>query len=1164
MITHRLRGILASAAVLPLVCLTGCGKSSSAGVRISYLSVTPTAVSMFPGRTQAITVLAHYSDGTTAPASAGVTFTASAPTVATISAAGVVTAVGAGTGTISASVDGKSADATINVSPTTTPVFTDGYAPGVSFTAFGGSVNALAVDATEHHGGASSLKIAVPATGYTGGALTAAAPKNLSLYNAVTFWAKASKAATLNVAGFGNDAQSGPSFSAEAANVPLTTTWTRYVIPVPAPAKLNANVGLFHFAEGAEEGAYSIWMDDIQYENLPAAELGQATSATLGATAATVEIGKTAALPSSNTVTYANPALTLTNVSTRYFDLASSAPSVATVSADGTLKGLAIGTSTLTAKLGALDVPGSILATVIAPIVPTVAPPAPTVDPSKVISLLTKAYTNRPVDTWGTAWSNGNAGANLTELTVGGDLIKKYAKISYVGVEFTGANVIDASGMTYFHVDVWTPDMKAFQVKLVDFGADGAYGGGDDTEAVFTADASTTPALTGQKQWASLNIPLANFNMNKKHLAQLLFVATGADAGVGTAYIDNVYFHNSPFIDTVPPVVTITDSVSGPLATGPVTFTLTFSEELAAAFPASAVTVAGGTMSDFKAVSPTVYTLVVTPTPDSTGTMTVSVAAGSFRDLANNASTAGGTDSQDFDTRAGVQKPMDLPVVTFDSPTILYGLAGFGGAEGSTIAADPAAGTNKVVKVVKTASAELWAGTTLTADGTQGFLSRIPFSAGNTKMTVRVYSPDAGIPVRLKVEDHTNSNVTCETEALTTKANAWETLVFDFGVQATGTPALDFAKHYDKASIFFNFGVTGATAGAKTYYFDDVLFNTFSTLTFDSAPVSYTLAGFGGAEDSTVVADPAAGATDNKVVKVVKTAAAETWAGTTVAEGTTTMAVGRIPFSASMTRMFARVYSPDAGIKVRLKVEDASNGTVSCETEATTTKVNTWETLTFDFAAQAAGTPALDPAATYNKASIFFNFGTSGAAAGAKTYYFDDLTFDGFTAPITFDSPLQAVTLAGFGGAENSSVVADPAPGTTGNQVVKVVKTATAELWAGTTFGTGAGLAIGRIPFTAGRTKVSVRVYSPDAGIKVRLKVEDASNGTVSCETEAVTQTSNAWETLTFDFTANASGTPALDLAKIYDKASIFFNFGTTGATAGAKTYYFDDVTFLP
>ena len=169
------------------------------------------------------------------------------------------------------------------------------------------------------------------------------------------------------------------------------------------------------------------------------------------------------------------------------------------------------------------------------------------------------------------------------------------------------------------------------------------------------------------------------------------------------------------------------------------------------------------------------------------------------------------------------QTQMDLPV-TFDSPTVAYGLLGFGGAEDSTVVVDPVGGTNKVARVVKSATAELWAGTTLTANGTLGFANGLPFTASSTKMTVRVYSPNAGIQVRLKVEDAADPTKSAETEATTTLANTWETLTFDFANQAIGTPALNLAITYNKASIYFNFGVTGATAGAKTYYFDDVTF----------------------------------------------------------------------------------------------------------------------------------------------------------------------------------------------------------------------------------------------------------------------------------------------------------------------------------------------------
>jgi hypothetical protein len=342
---------------------------------------------------------------------------------------------------------------------------------------------------------------------------------------------------------------------------------------------------------------------------------------------------------------------------------------------------------------------------------------------------------------------------------------------------------------------------------------------------------------------------------------------------------------------------------------------------------------------------------------------------------------------------------MDLPV-TFDSPNVAYGLLGFGGADDSTIVADPTNPANQVGKVVKSATAELWAGTTLTADGTRGFANKVPFTASATRMTVRVWSPDAGIQVRLKVEDRTNPGISVETEATTTEASAWQTLTFNFANQAAGTPPLNLANTYDKASIFFNFGVTGAAAGAKTYYFDDVAFGgsapppppptSWSPITFDSSAVAYTLTGFGGAEDSTVVTDP----TDatNKVARVVKSGTAELWAGTTASTGPN-FSVPALPFTASNTKMTVRVWSPDAGIQVRLKVEDAADPTKSVETEATVTTSAGWQTLTFDFANQAAGTAALNLAYTYTKVSIFFNFGVTGAAAGAKTYYFDDVAF---------------------------------------------------------------------------------------------------------------------------------------------------------------------------
>ena len=507
--------------------------------------------------------------------------------------------------------------------------------------------------------------------------------------------------------------------------------------------------------------------------------------------------------------------------------------------------------------------------------------------------------------------------------------------------------------------------------------------------------------------------------------------------------------------------------------------------------------------------------------------------------------------------------------ITFDDAGTTYTLTDFGG-NASTVTNDPAGGTNMVVQVVKSNTAQLWAGTTISTEANDA-VPTIPLDASNTQMTVRVYSPDAGIPVRLKIEDASDPTITVETEAMTTVTGAWETLTFDFANEAAGTAAFNPAATYNKISIFFNFGTDGATAGEKTYYFDDIDVgagsgggSSYAAITFDDAGTTYTLTGFGGAEDSTVAADPAGGS--NMVGRVVKSATAQLWAGTTVSTGANE-SIPTLPLDASNTQMTVRVYSPVAGIPIRLKIEDASDPTITVETEAMTTGVNTWETLTFDFANEAAGTSAFNPAATYNKVSIFFNFGTDGASGGGGTFFFDDIDVGAGSgggaggssyAAITFDDAGTTYTLTGFGGAEDSTVAADPAGGS--NMVGRVVKSATAQLWAGTTVSTGANESIPTLPLDASNTQMTVLVYSPVAGIPIRLKIEDASDPTITVETEAMTTGVNTWETLTFDFANEAAGTSAFNPAATYNKVSIFFNFGTDGASGGGGTFFFDDI----
>jgi hypothetical protein len=97
--------------------------------------------------------------------------------------------------------------------------------------------------------------------------------------------------------------------------------------------------------------------------------------------------------------------------------------------------------------------------------------------------------------------------------------------------------------MTHFRMDLWTPDATAapaaFRVKLVDFGANGAFGGGDDVEHELSFSASSTPALaTGS--WVTLDIPLTRFTglVTKGNLAQLII-----SGDPKTVFVDNVLLH---------------------------------------------------------------------------------------------------------------------------------------------------------------------------------------------------------------------------------------------------------------------------------------------------------------------------------------------------------------------------------------------------------------------------------------------------------------------------------------------------------------------------------------------------------------------------------------------------------------------------------------------
>ncbi|MEO0742471.1 MAG: T9SS type A sorting domain-containing protein [Bacteroidota bacterium] len=714
---------------------------------------------------------------------------------------------------------------------------------------------------------------------------------------------------------------------------------------------------------------------------------------------------------------------------------------------------------------------------------------------------------------------------------------------------------------------------------------------------------------------------------------------------------------------------------------------------------------------------------------------------------------------------AGIPLP-----ITFEDE-IDYELADFGNAM-SMIVADPEDAANTVVQTFRPMGDACFAGTTVAEFS--GFAEALPFAEGATTMSVRVWSPEAGIPVLLKVENVNNAGESVETIAVTTVAMGWDTLVFDFANEDAGTAPINFAFSYTKASIFFDFWCRsgGPRPGMMdaTYYWDDVVFGGAPSdpialpVTFEEE-INYELADFGNAA-SMIVADPEDA--ENTVVETFRPMGETCFAGTTVADMNGFTAP--IPFTMDETTMSLRVWSPEVGIPVLLKVENVNNGGESVETVATTTEAMAWHTLVFDFANEDTGTAPLNLDFSYTKASVFFDFWcrSGGPRPGMMnaTYYWDDLAFgsgdmgsttiadaralgdgnevtitgivtrargdfayiqdatagltirqtegmffdqvaDGTIAPgtvltltgtlstfrglqqineddlasymvgktagvpapvaitveqlnangeayeaelvqltlttaemgtfaertnyevtdgtgtgvlrvgnaddsdidgteipggpfiftgvvgqFTFDDPatngyqLLAIDLADvnalpppvalpvtfeeevdyqlvdFGNAM-SMIVEDPEDAA--NTVVETFRPMGETCFAGTTVGEVTGFTA-PIPFTTDATIMTARVWSPEVGIPVLLKVENVNNAGESVETVATTTEAMAWHTLVFDFANEDMGTAPLNLDFDYTKASIFFDFWcrSGGPRPGMvdATYYWDDLAF--
>ncbi|MFN8862694.1 MAG: glycosyl hydrolase family 16 [Flavobacteriales bacterium] len=423
-------------------------------------------------------------------------------------------------------------------------VFMDGFSGGLNYAAFGGSnILAFQVDnEVTYNNTEASMRIEVPdvndPTGaYAGGTYFTSVGRDLTGYTALTFWAKASQPANIDVIGFGNDLGESK-YQVTLNGLDVNTNWKKYYIPIPDPSRLTAERGMFFYSEGPEDGnGYTFWIDEVQFEDLstiahanPAILLGQDQTITsfAGITAQIGGLSATFNLPSG--IDQAQ------SIAPAYFTFSSSNEEIATVSATGLVSVVGgPGEAVITAKMGNVEADGSM--TVNSEGVFDAAP-VPTDPEANVISIFSDAYDNYPVEYYNGYWAPFQTTLSA-DFEVNGDHILNYTNFNFVGIQFSQPT-LDATDLTHLRMDLYFPNAIApgtiFRVQLVDFGADGAYNGGDDSSHNLTINSA---GIVSQ-QWISLDLPLSLFvNLtNRDHLAQIIFEGVN----VSNFYVDNIYF----------------------------------------------------------------------------------------------------------------------------------------------------------------------------------------------------------------------------------------------------------------------------------------------------------------------------------------------------------------------------------------------------------------------------------------------------------------------------------------------------------------------------------------------------------------------------------------------------------------------------------------------
>lgn len=481
---------------------------------------------------------------------------------------------------------------------------------------------------------------------------------------------------------------------------------------------------------------------------------------------------------------------------------------------------------------------------------------------------------------------------------------------------------------------------------------------------------------------------------------------------------------------------------------------------------------------------------------------------------------SGGAETTEFTQVVTVSSPVELPIdfEVFDASKFI----GFGGASASVVDNPDTNGniSAKVGQIVK-GGPETWAGDVIITSAPMDFSSK-------KVIKLDVWSPRVGGKLLFKLENLDDPNINIEKEVTLQGNSEWEEVLIDFS-------DIDLSQTYQKLVWFFDFGTVGDGSADWTFYVDNI-----KQVSSASGPVvfplnfepPYQLSSFDGG-DISIVDNPDTNLNPSSTVAQMVKNAGQPWAGSKITVDN--------PFELEENLIItAKVWSPRAGLDLLVKFEDATawpNTVATGESTATTTVANAWEELSFTLT-------GVDPGVDYLNLVMIMDNGTNGDGSDNFKIFVDDISVVSF---LDFED-LQE--LSSFDGGEISVVDNPDTNGNPSSMVAKMVKGA-GQPWAGSKITVDEPFPIND------STTITLKVWSPRAGLNLLIKFEDATpwpNTVATGDLVATTTTANAWEELTYTVAGTTPGVDYLNLVLIMDN-------GTNGDGSDNYTIYIDDIS---